>query len=93
MRYEEILLTLDKEEAHKRITERVSDIRMKTTNERIEYRTNTGHLLAVLFDAQLPSGETGSKLRYRVALIGPLHAHARAQAHRTRRAVANCRAN
>ena len=93
MRYEKILLTFEKEQARKRIAEQVSDIRTKMTDERIEYRTNTGYLLAVLSDAQLPSGETGSKLRYRVSLIGPSHAHARAQAHRIRRAVSDFKAN
>ena len=92
MRYETVLLTLSREEARKCIAEQISDIRTKMTDDGIEYRANTGYLLAVLSDAQLPSGETGSKLRYRVSLIGPSHAHARAQAHQLRRAVADFKA-
>lgn len=89
MRYDEILLTIEKEEARKRITERVSGFRTNTTEDRIEYRTNAGYLLAILSDAELPSGETGSKLRYRTVIIGSPHIHARAMAQQIRRAVAD----
>lgn len=87
MRFETILLSLERDEARELISDRVSDIRSNTTNGEIEYRTNAGILLAVLSETVLPSDETGSKLRYRTVMISPQLAHARTQAQAIKRAV------
>lgn len=93
MNYDEIILSIEKDEARKRIAEHVSDMRVTTTDGEVEYRTNAGLWLAVLSDATLPSGEQGSKLRYRTSLITPFLAHARTKARKIRRAVENYNVN
>jgi len=87
MRYTEILLTLGKDEAHSRIRKRVKAGRVKTTGEEIEYRTNSGLLLGTLSETELPSGETGSKLRYRTSTINSSLSHGRTTAKQLRNAV------
>lgn len=89
MRYEEIVLSIEQDEARNHIADHVSDLRVTTSDGKIEYRTNAGIRLAVLSDATLPSGEKGSKLRYRTTLITPSLAHARTKARTIRRAVEN----
>lgn len=85
--YESITLTINKEEARQQITDRLSNIRVKVKGETIEFRSNTGVLLAVLSDTSLRSGEQGSTLRYRTTMISPALSHARSQAQMIRRAV------
>ncbi|WP_435359145.1 hypothetical protein [Haloarchaeobius sp. DFWS5] len=87
MRYDEVYLTLDKDTAHEQIVKKVTDVRSTTTDDKIQYRSNTGVLLATLTNTVLPSGERGSKLRYRTTLISPALSHARTQAQSIRRAV------
>ncbi|WP_435332864.1 hypothetical protein [Haloarchaeobius sp. TZWWS8] len=87
MRYDELYLDVQLESAHRRILDRVSDIRSRRRDGRVEYRTNTGTLLATLSATVLDSGEQGSKLRYRTTLISAPMAHARTQAQAIRRAV------
>lgn len=87
MRYEEMLLTIEKDEARRHISNRISDVRATITDDNIEYRTNAGLQLAILSDAALPSGGKGSKLRYRTAIISSHLIHARTKAHQIRRAV------
>lgn len=92
MKYEEILLTVEKEEAQNRISEQVSDVRVKTADGRTEYRTNADILLASLSETELPSGEPGSKLRYRTAVVDSQLSHVRKLTWRITQAVEECSA-
>lgn len=91
MRYSTITLDIDKETARERISERVRNVRTKTEQGRVEYTTNAGLVLAVLTDAKLPSGDQGSKLRYRTAIISTHHSHAKETARKIRDAVESYR--
>ena len=93
MNFDEVVLTLPKSEARDRISDRVSGLRVKTEDGRISYRTNSGIVVAVLSDTDLGSGETGSKLRYRTAMISPSLSHARRKGRKIRRVVEEYRAN
>lgn len=84
MNYKTIHLTLDKDEARAQIARRVPEARVKETDGQVEFRTNSGLLLAVLSDAR--DGE-GTKLRYRTAIIGSHLVHGRTMAQRIRAAV------
>lgn len=87
MRYSTITLDVDKETAREHISERVRNVRTKTERGRIEYTTNPGLVLAVLTDETLPSGERGSKLRYRTAIVSTHYSHAKETARKIRDAV------
>lgn len=91
MKYTEVLLTIEASEANKRITERVSSVRARREGGRIEYRTNSGLLLGTLSDTTLPSGEPGSKLRYRTTTISAALSHGRTRAKKLRKAVESYR--
>lgn len=82
MNYRTIHLTIDRDEARQRIARRVPEARVKETDGQVEFRTNSGLLLAVLSD-----DERGSKLRYRTAVISSQLVHARTMARRIRGAV------
>lgn len=86
--YDESLLSIEKEDAQTLIERRVLDATRRVRNDRIEYRTNAGVLLASLTDYTFPSGARGSKLRYRTALVSGHYAHSRTLADEIRRAVA-----
>ena len=87
MRYKEIQLAVEKEEAEKLIAERISNIRVDAAEDRIEYRTNADILLASLSEIRLPSGDPGSKLRYRTALIDNRLSYVKRQAWSIKQAV------
>lgn len=93
MRYKEIRLAVEKEEAEKLIAERTSNVRVDTTEGRIEYRTNADILLASLSEIELPSGDPGSKLRYRTAFVDNQLWHANRQAWSIKQAVEKCAVN
>lgn len=57
---EEIVPEVDKDTARREIMDRVEGLRVTIDDDRIEYYTNAGLLLAVLTDSRLPSGETGT---------------------------------
>lgn len=78
--FESIHLALAKDEAARRISERVSHIRRTDTESTIEFRTKVGLHLATLSDVTVDGGERGSKLRYRTSYIRPhlFHAHNKA---------------
>ena len=85
--YKTLTLDVGKDTARQTIAERVPDAEFRAVNETIEVRTRSGVLLAVLSEVSLPSGEQGTKLRYRTTLISPTLSHARTQAQAIRRAV------
>jgi hypothetical protein len=76
MRYETIPLSIDVEEARRLISERKINLRAKSTQTGVKYYTNAGLHLATLSPA--PSSAPGvTQLRYRTAIIGSHHVHAR----------------
>ena len=85
--YKTLTLAVGKDTARQTIAERVPDVEIRTVDEIIEARTRSGVLLAVLSDVTLPSGEQGTKFRYRTTLMSPTLSHARTQAQSIRRAV------
>lgn len=87
MIFEETVLDIEKDAARREIMERVTDVQVTIDDDRIEYRTNAGFLLAVLTDAHLPSGETGTRLRFRTAILSAPLIHARTKADAIRRVV------
>lgn len=86
-RTETIYLDLDTEEAARRIAERVPNLRRRTDDGAVTFHTNVGLHLATLTDATLPSGERGSRLRYRTSLVRAHLLHARDAARAIRDAV------
>jgi hypothetical protein len=87
VKYTDVYLAIETEEANLRITERVPSVRTRRDGDVIEYRTNSGLLLGTLSDAELPSGESGSKLRYRTAITSAPLSHGRTTARKLRDAV------
>lgn len=87
MIYEEIELEVAKDTARREIMDRIDDVQVTIDDDRIEYHTNAGFLLAVLTDTRLSSGETGTRLRYRTAILSSQLIHARTKADQIRRAV------
>lgn len=78
-------LSIEKEEARTRITERISGIRARTHDDQIEIRLNSGLLLAVLTDCEVDSGVLGTKLRYRMSPRYPPLVHGLFTAKRIKR--------
>lgn len=87
MNYRSIDLSIAPKEARQRISNRVSGISVTTSVDSIEFRTSTGIHLAILSEVRLPDGATGSRLKYRTAIISPAVAHARRKATEIRSAV------
>ncbi|WP_254546191.1 hypothetical protein [Halomarina pelagica] len=85
--YETLYLRVTKEEAARRISERVEHVACADEGGVIDYRTNVGVHLATLSDVTLESGEPGTKLRYRTSVIRPHLFHARNEARQIRDAV------
>ena len=91
MNFSTVTLTVTKEEARARIAERISGVRTRKSNGRYEFTSPVGFRLAELSDASLPSGEQGSQLKYRTAIISPVVAPARSKALEIKNAVAKYR--
>lgn len=87
MNYETLLLDVSRDEARETVTDRVSGLRVTEFHDYVEFSTSFGFHLAELADAQLPGGKTGTRLRYRTAIVSPVAAVARSKAQEIKRAL------
>jgi len=85
MRYETIHLSIGVDKAQGLISERNLNLRAKSTQTGVKYYSNAGLHLATLSQASQSPG--ASQLRYRTAIIGSHHVHARTTAKRIRDAL------
>lgn len=77
MRYESIDADLTLDTARQRIVDNVSGVRVTEGDGQIEVRMPSGLKVATLSEITLPSGDHGTRLRYRTVFIRPHMAHAR----------------
>lgn len=89
MNYRSIELTIDKRAAQKTITKRVPGLIVRESASRIEFSTPAGFHLATLTDVELPTGQRGTRLKYRTAILSAWAAHARRKARKIRDAVSH----
>lgn len=85
--YATLDLSLCVEDARRRITDRVTDVAVRPTDDGYEFRSHSGFRLGSLTPVRLSDGSPGSRLAYRTTLLSPSAAHARQTAHRIRSAV------
>lgn len=91
MNYETVLVDLPLDAARRRVLERVNGVAVRERGGAVEVHGNAGHHLATLAPATLPDGSAGTRLRYRTAMVSPVHATARRRARAVYDALADRR--
>jgi hypothetical protein len=87
MNYETVELPVELETAERRISERVSGVKVRRSSDSVEYHTPSGVHLATLSRIRSGTGDEQVRVRYRTAIISAPVAHARRKATEIRSAV------
>lgn len=87
MNYRSIELDIPLDEAREIVNATVTGVRSKSQGTDIVYTTPGGYHIAVLTPITIRGGESGTRLKYRTAMVSSSAAHARRRARNIKSAL------